>query len=768
MVRHLFLGGMADWTTGLGADETSTSSQAGKRALFIPGAVLTFWSASTGGTQYTDLLDSLGTAITSVTADSTGELPEIQGPDTIPDTWVMWADGNNGAGPRRKVVATDLANTVDSRISALAMDDLADVLVDSPADGQALRYSASLSAWVNVSDLSESVSAADFGYVADGQQSSAAANTTAIQDAIDSLGANGGTVVLPPGRGYITAPGITLPGRCGLRGAGHYATILVLANGANCHMIKNHVSTDGVTDPNAMFVEISDLGLDGAGAFQTGSGPYYGIYLNTNPAGTIGGADPTNDATHRITNVYTRNTHDEGIYHDGRSDSVIAHCKVSYAGGNAYTIRFDTHVVGCVAEKPAKAGFSIIGSNAMLVNCKAYACGQDSSAFNGQSAVPNSGHGYIVAGGGIGEVQLVNCDAQQVSGHGFYLQSGSLGTVISGCSVGGASYSNGTGFVSYNLDGCSTAIVQGTSLAYTGVSGVRLVNGADGNDVTLTHTSLAGQTAGPVLSADTVTLTNRIFANGLPAANPTMGGKRIVNAAPGAAAGEVATFDQLMILPWAPSTSYVKGQLISYLGFIYQVTTAFTSGASFNLSNKTVITAPIAGTFIPPGQYVFAGGGQSTGTSNSLGTGTLRVMPFYLPHTVTLTGIGAEVTAAGDAGSKYRLGVYADTGSFAPGSLILDAGQIAGDSVGAQTLTISQTLSPGIYWVGGVVQSVTTTQPTIRTVTPGPFPLPWSSAPGTGAGANAYGYTTAISGALPATFTNGGPLGSVARIHLKS
>jgi hypothetical protein len=132
-VRHLFLGGVADWATALGADETSTSSQAGKRALFIPSATLTFWGASSGGTQYTDLLDGTGNPVTSVTADSAGELPEIQGPDTAPETWYMWMDGNNGAGPRRKVIATDIGEALtgqEADIAALAAgvsDNAADI-----------------------------------------------------------------------------------------------------------------------------------------------------------------------------------------------------------------------------------------------------------------------------------------------------------------------------------------------------------------------------------------------------------------------------------------------------------------------------------------------------------------------------------------------------------------------------------------------------------------------------------------------------------------
>lgn len=92
----------------------------GAHALFIPGAQLTFWTASSGGSQYTDLLDSLGTAITEVTADSTGEFPQVQGPDTDPETWMMWADGSgDGTGPRRAVVATDLGDTVNANRQSL-------------------------------------------------------------------------------------------------------------------------------------------------------------------------------------------------------------------------------------------------------------------------------------------------------------------------------------------------------------------------------------------------------------------------------------------------------------------------------------------------------------------------------------------------------------------------------------------------------------------------------------------------------------------------
>lgn len=119
MARHWFLGDMSAWAMALGADETSVDSQSGKRALMIPSASITFWTAQSGGTQYTSLLDAIDTPITAATADTHGEFNPIQGPDADPEIWYMWADGSGGAGPRRLVVATDLADTVVANRASL-------------------------------------------------------------------------------------------------------------------------------------------------------------------------------------------------------------------------------------------------------------------------------------------------------------------------------------------------------------------------------------------------------------------------------------------------------------------------------------------------------------------------------------------------------------------------------------------------------------------------------------------------------------------------
>lgn len=158
------------------------------------------------------------------------------------------------------------------------------------------------------------------------------------------------------------------------------------------------------------------------------------------------------------------------------------------------------------------------------------------------------------------------------------------------------------------------------------------------------------------------------------------------------------------------------------------------------------------------GHYYFTTS-QSNGSSSSvLAVGTLRLTPFYVPHATTVSKIGAEVTVVGEAGSKVRLGIYSDTGKGYPGALLVDAGTINGDSATVQEITLetAQALAPGLYWVGGAVQVVTTTQPTVRTVNVGAS-IPTYVSLGTSiptAGLVTYGFAQAsVTGALPATFS---------------
>lgn len=145
-------------------------------------------------------------------------------------------------------------------------------------------------------------------------------------------------------------------------------------------------------------------------------------------------------------------------------------------------------------------------------------------------------------------------------------------------------------------------------------------------------------------------------------------------------------------------------------------------------------------------------------TSASLSNGLLRVSAFIVPRVATLTRLGAEVTAVGDAGSTFRLGIYASDETGFPSALAVDAGTIAGDSVGVQEKTISLKLSPGLYWAGGAVQGVTVTQPTMRVIqgpTNGPMILTSGAVPAANLGPAIGWAAFSITGALPATFPAG-------------
>lgn len=165
----------------------------------------------------------------------------------------------------------------------------------------------------------------------------------------------------------------------------------------------------------------------------------------------------------------------------------------------------------------------------------------------------------------------------------------------------------------------------------------------------------------------------------------------------------------------------------------------------------TDLTMPVPAS----GQYFWAMSGANTSTA-TLGNGNLRLHPWYVPRSLSITRIGADVGTVGEAGSKFRLGIYADNGNGYPGALVVDAGQINGDSATVQELTISQTLAPGLYWIGGATQSATTTAPAMRlvgTIAPPMWHMPvGTSMPTSGSGLAGF-IQASVTGALPSNFT---------------
>jgi hypothetical protein len=97
------------------------------------------------------------------------------------------------------------------------------------------------------------------------------------------------------------------------------------------------------------------------------------------------------------------------------------------------------------------------------------------------------------------------------------------------------------------------------------------------------------------------------------------------------------------------------------------------------------------------GAYSMLGAGHST--SGALGT-NCRAMPIWVPEPMVIDRIGLEVTAAGDAGSVIRAGIWKDAGNGAlPAAVHLDAGTFPGDVVQQAELVVSNSpnlLSPNV------------------------------------------------------------------------
>ncbi|MBL3670648.1 right-handed parallel beta-helix repeat-containing protein [Streptomyces sp. M2CJ-2] len=122
MARHEYGRGMADYvvqpTDGLWG--------------VAPGAIITFWDDPDVGTQYTDLLDASGAAVTQITADEHGFIPGFQGPDSVTGMWAdaggesrAWMEARN-AGDSGEAAAGSVRDWLNVRDYGAAGDNVND------------------------------------------------------------------------------------------------------------------------------------------------------------------------------------------------------------------------------------------------------------------------------------------------------------------------------------------------------------------------------------------------------------------------------------------------------------------------------------------------------------------------------------------------------------------------------------------------------------------------------------------------------------------
>ncbi|MCP9947285.1 hypothetical protein [Actinomadura madurae] len=145
MARHTFGRSLTDWTMDIG-DTTTVEGVVTGPVIGTGPATITFWSAKSGGVQYTDLLGPSGTAATTISSSDgsdglpVGTIPEFSGPDEV---FEMWADA--GGGARYKMVCNDVGNVVkDLLATVLDQQETIDTLSNSPG---CVVYNSGTSSW---------------------------------------------------------------------------------------------------------------------------------------------------------------------------------------------------------------------------------------------------------------------------------------------------------------------------------------------------------------------------------------------------------------------------------------------------------------------------------------------------------------------------------------------------------------------------------------------------------------------------------------------
>ena len=201
----------------------------------------------------------------------------------------------------------------------------------------------------------------------------------------------------------------------------------------------------------------------------------------------------------------------------------------------------------------------------------------------------------------------------------------------------------------------------------------------------------------------------------------------------------------------ATTTAIVTGGTAGTSG---QVLTSAGAGSSPTWSTPSsggTAYVNIPWTGFKSGNYYYSQGG---GVSNATPTlNLMTLLPFSLSITTTFTKISIYVNTLSATGN-IRLGIYNTGSDGLPSSLLLDAGLVDTQSTGLRTITISQSLSAGNYWLAASPQTATTAM-TCKGTTGYVAGVPFLTSP---ANASIAGYgVSGISGSLP------NPVGTIAK-----
>lgn len=92
-------------------------------------------------------------------------------------------------------------------------------------------------------------------------------------------------------------------------------------------------------------------------------------------------------------------------------------------------------------------------------------------------------------------------------------------------------------------------------------------------------------------------------------------------------------------------------------------------------------------------------------------TNTTYYIPFVVPKTFTADRLTIRTATSFSGTATVRMGIYNNNATTGlPDTVLLDAGTVSATAASTDySITISQSLTPGIYWIAGNCQSAATT-----------------------------------------------------------
>lgn len=226
-------------------------------------------------------------------------------------------------------------------------------------------------------------------------------DSSAIQAALAT-----GAALLGPGTFQIGTP-LTIDSYQSLIGSGR-ATKLVAANGLNADLIS--LATTGTE-----WVTIGGLAIDGNYANNSSGNA---ITFNNNWPGAAQPPPFTlTDSHHRLYDLLIYHTAGDGIHFVGAANkgprtAILDRVFVYKINGVGFSIQgSDSLLVNCESGHTGLQGFVIgpFGANTQLSNCKAFGAGDIST-----------GYGFDITSS---DTQMSNCSAQNNASHGYHIAS---------------------------------------------------------------------------------------------------------------------------------------------------------------------------------------------------------------------------------------------------------------------------------------------------------------------------------------------------------